>query len=46
MLAFTSGKVDMTFTAEMTVPLTKQVLQDAPQAICKVQPTNTPARIC
>jgi peptide/nickel transport system substrate-binding protein len=45
MLAFTSGKVDMTFTAEVTVPLTKQVMQDAPQAVCKVQPTNTQANL-
>ncbi len=44
-LAFISGKVDMTFTAEITAPLLKDVKAQAPQAICEMLPTNTQANL-
>jgi peptide/nickel transport system substrate-binding protein len=40
MLAFTSGKVDMTFPTEVSVPLLKDVKAQAPQAICALEPNN------
>ncbi len=40
-LAFVSGKFDMTFTAELTPPMMKQVIAQAPKAICEMLPTNT-----
>ncbi len=39
-LAFIAGKFDMTFPLEVTIPLLKDVKSQAPQAICKVEPTN------
>ena len=45
MLAFTSGKLDMTFTAEVSVPLLKDIKAQAPQAVCEIQPTNTQANL-
>jgi peptide/nickel transport system substrate-binding protein len=40
-LAFTSGKEDMTFTAEVTAPLMKDIKSQAPKAICEMVPTFT-----
>ena len=40
-LAFTSGKEDMTFTAEVTAPILKDVKSQAPKAICEMVPTFT-----
>jgi peptide/nickel transport system substrate-binding protein len=40
-LAFTSGKVDMTFTSIITSPLIRDIKADMPSAVCKMQPTNT-----
>ena len=40
MLAFISGKVDMTFPGTMTVPLLREVASQAPQALCELQPTG------
>ena len=39
-LAFIAGKFDMTFPTEVTIPLLKDVRSQAPQAVCKVAPTN------
>ena len=39
-LAFVSGKFDMTFPTEVSIPLMKDVKSQAPQAVCKVEPTN------
>src|SRR3954463_9081150 len=38
LLAFVSGKVDMTFPYEVTVPLLKDVVAPAPQAIWELSP--------
>ncbi len=35
MLAFTAGKVDMTFPYGVSIPLLKEVKSQAPQAICE-----------
>src|SRR5260370_12724099 len=41
MLAFASGKFDMTFPNDVTVPLLKNIRRDAPQAQCTMR--STPA---
>ena len=38
-LTFASGKLDITFGG-LSVPLTRQVKEQAPQAICEMNPTN------
>ena len=38
-LAFVAGEFDMTFNADVTVPLLKDVTTQAPKAICELQPT-------
>jgi peptide/nickel transport system substrate-binding protein len=45
MLAFTSGKVDMTFTAIVTMALARDAKEQAPQAICEQHATNTQANL-
>ena len=40
-LAFVSGRFDMTFTGELPPELVKDVQAQAPKAICVMQPTNT-----
>jgi peptide/nickel transport system substrate-binding protein len=40
MLAFTSGKFDMTFPADVSVPLLKNIRRDAPQAQCTLRDTG------
>lgn len=40
LLAFVSGKVDMTFPNEVTIPLLKGVKEQAPQAVCVLAPNN------
>ena len=40
MLAFVTGKFDMTFPNEVTVPLLKGIQEQAPQAVCKLVPNN------
>ncbi len=40
MLAFVTGKFDMTFPNEVTVPLLKGLQEQAPQAVCKLVPNN------
>ena len=40
MLAFIAGKLDMTFPTEVTVQLQKDIKSQAPQAICKFEPSN------
>jgi peptide/nickel transport system substrate-binding protein len=39
-LAFTTGKFDLTFPYEVTVPLLKDVKSQAPQAVCDLVSTN------
>jgi len=39
-LAFIAGQFDLTFPYEVTVPLLKDVRQQAPQAICELVPAN------
>jgi len=39
-LSFIAGKFDMTFPYQITVPLLKQVKEQAPQAQCETRPTN------
>jgi peptide/nickel transport system substrate-binding protein len=45
MLAFTSGKFDLTFTTEVSVPLMKDVKAQMPSAVCEMLPTNTQANV-
>jgi peptide/nickel transport system substrate-binding protein len=37
MLSFVAGKFDMTFPADVTVPLLKNIKRDAPQAQCTMR---------
>ena len=39
-LAFVAGKFDLTFSADVTVPLLKDVKSQAPNAICELRTTN------
>src|SRR6516162_4285101 len=39
-LAFVAGKFDLTFPYEVTIPLLKDVKQQAPQAVCEITSTN------
>ena len=39
MLTFVSGKLDVTFGG-LTVPLTRDITNQSPQAICELNPTN------
>ena len=38
-LAFVAGEFDMTFSADVTIPLLKDVTSQAPKAVCEVAPT-------
>jgi peptide/nickel transport system substrate-binding protein len=38
-LAFVAGQFDMTFSADVTIPLLKDVTSQAPKAVCQMQPT-------
>jgi peptide/nickel transport system substrate-binding protein len=40
-LAFIAGQFDLTFPYEVTIPLLKDVKQQAPQAICDLVPANS-----
>jgi peptide/nickel transport system substrate-binding protein len=40
-LAFIAGQFDLTFPYEVTIPLLKDVEQQAPQAICDLVPANS-----
>jgi peptide/nickel transport system substrate-binding protein len=44
-LAFTTGKFDMTFPYDVTVPLLKDVKSQAPQVICELKPMNGRANL-
>jgi peptide/nickel transport system substrate-binding protein len=44
-LAFVAGEFDMTFVGDITVPLMKDVLAQAPSATCSLVPTNVPVNI-
>jgi peptide/nickel transport system substrate-binding protein len=39
-LGFIAGKFDMTFTTEVTVPLMRDIKNQAPTAICEIVPNN------
>jgi peptide/nickel transport system substrate-binding protein len=45
LLAFVSGKFDMTFPFEITVPLVDDVKKQMPSAICEIAPMNVAANI-
>ena len=40
-LAFVAGQFDLTFPYEVTIPLLKDVKQQAPQAVCELVPANS-----
>ncbi|MBV9836159.1 MAG: peptide ABC transporter substrate-binding protein, partial [Alphaproteobacteria bacterium] len=40
-LAFVSGKFEMTFTADLSFPVMKELKAQAPNAVCEYLPTNT-----
>src|SRR5665213_2888668 len=44
-LGFISGKFDMTFPTEVSIPLLKDVKSQDPTAICKVEPINVSTNI-
>ena len=44
-LAFVAGKFDLTFPYEVSIPLVKQVQEQAPQATCEVKPMNGRANL-
>jgi peptide/nickel transport system substrate-binding protein len=44
-LAFATGKFDMTFPYDVTIPLLRDVKNQAPQAICEVKPMNGRANL-
>ena len=44
-LAFVAGEFDMTFVADITVPLMKDVMAQAPTASCHLVPTNVPVNV-
>jgi peptide/nickel transport system substrate-binding protein len=44
-LAFVTGDFDLTFTADITAAIRKDLVQQAPQAICKTVATNVPSNI-
>ena len=45
LLAFVSGKFDMTFPYEITVPLVGDVKTQMPEAICDISPMNVAANV-
>ncbi|MCA1451665.1 ABC transporter substrate-binding protein [Bradyrhizobium sp. BRP22] len=44
-LGFVSGKFDMTFPTEVSIPLLKDVKTQAPNAVCVVEPSNVATNI-
>ena len=44
-LAFISGRYDLTFPYEMTVPLVGDIQQQMPKAICDISPMNVAANL-
>ena len=44
-LAFVAGEFDLTFTADITVPLMQDVLKQKPDAVCSLVPTNVPVNV-
>jgi peptide/nickel transport system substrate-binding protein len=40
MLAFIAGRFDLTFPYEVTIPLLRDIANQAPRAICELDPTN------
>ena len=44
-LAFVAGEFDLTFVADATVPLMKDIQRQKPEAICSLVPTNVPVNV-
>lgn len=44
-LAFATGEFDLTFTADITPAIRKDLVQQAPKAICKTVSTNVPSNV-
>ncbi len=44
-LAFVSGKVDMTFPFDVTVALMKDIAKEAPSAVCDLEPSGISANL-
>ena len=44
-LAFVAGKFDLTFTAQIAAPALKDLMLQAPWAVCEMLPTNTQANL-
>ena len=44
-LAFVAGEFDLTFVADITVPLMKDIQKQKPEAVCSLVPTNVPVNI-
>jgi len=44
-LSFIAGKFDMTFPYEVTVPLLKDIKNQAPQAVCELRPRNVSTQL-
>ena len=44
-LAFIAGEFDLTFTADITVPLMADVKKQKPTAVCSLVPTNVPVNL-
>ncbi|MBS0519334.1 MAG: ABC transporter substrate-binding protein [Proteobacteria bacterium] len=44
-LAFIAGKIDLTFTGEITAPVLADIKKQAPWAQCEMLPTNTQANL-
>jgi peptide/nickel transport system substrate-binding protein len=45
LLAFATGKFDMTFPCDVSVPLLKDIKTQAPRAICELKPMNGRANL-
>lgn len=44
-LAFIAGEFDMTFVADITVPIMRDITAQAPKSTCSLVPTNVPTNI-
>ena len=44
-LAFVAGEFDLTFVADVTVPISRQIAAQAPKAVCKLVPVNVAANL-
>jgi peptide/nickel transport system substrate-binding protein len=44
-LAFIAGKYDLTFAGTLTIPLTKDLMKQVPQAICEMNPGSVNTKV-